>query len=199
MVPHKLRKVRKVLKKFLGVEPFVISKDVNFNLQVNYKTPGTLGMDRLCSAEAALHLQKEKGFEEKQIILSIDFGTATTINIVKYPGIFIGGLIAPGVKTMFKSLHSKTAQLPRVNLDNYKTLIGDDTISSIASGVVNSTVGLIERTINHLYEKEQCNEVFVYLTGGFGERIKPYLNREVYYDKHLVLRGVKQIFDLNKK
>ncbi len=198
VAPPRLRKVKKVLRSISSFEPFIITKDVKFNLKIEYKSTETLGMDRLCSAEGAFYLQKEKGFNANQCMITIDFGTATTINLIKYPNVFAGGVIAPGIKTMFKSLHSNTAQLPKVNVDNYKFLIGDDTVSSIASGVVNSTVGMIERTIEQLYKNEKCNEVIIYLTGGLAEKIQPFLSGNVFLDNSLVLKGINAVYELNR-
>ena len=88
----------------------LISVDSCLNLKIKYKTPDTLGTDRICSAEGAFLLNGD--IKENEILLSIDFGTATTVNFVKYPGEFIGGIIAPGVNMMGEALHSYTAPQP---------------------------------------------------------------------------------------
>ena len=198
VVPHKLKRLQKFLKKKQGLNPFIINKDSAFNLRLNYKSPETLGMDRICSAEGAYFFQKQKGFKENQIILSIDFGTATTINIIRFPNTFAGGLIAPGVGTMFKSLHNKTAQLPKVNFPDYKSFVGYDTVSSIASGVTNSVIGLIERTQNYFSNEEKIEEQFVYITGGFAKPVMPLLKGKIFLDDSLVLKGINQIYKKNK-
>ena len=120
----------------------IFSADINqkLNLKINYHTPQTLGMDRVCSAVGALNLAEEKSFKkENQYLITIDFGTATTINVVSPEKDFIGGMIAPGVSTMFRSLNDQTAQLPLLNKNFYRELIGKSTEASIVSGVINST------------------------------------------------------------
>ena len=93
-------------------------------------------MDRVCSVVGALELAtNQKIISENQFLITIDFGTATTINIVSPNKEFIGGLIAPGVNTMLNSLNEKTAQLPLPNLESYQGLIGNSTNSSLISGV----------------------------------------------------------------
>jgi len=197
VVPEKTKLIYEEVRNSFDCKPFIITKNVKFNLDVNYKTPETLGIDRLCSVEGALlwHKKLDKG----TYLMTIDFGTATTINIVKYPKLFIGGLISPGIKTLFQSLNKQTSQLPELTIDKYESLIGDDTPTSIASGVVNSTIGLIEKTVQSLLEFSDCEEVIVYATGGMADRLRGYLKQDIVYDKFLVLRGISAIYDLNKK
>jgi len=197
VVPEKTKLIYEGVKSSFDCKPFIITNNVKFNLKVKYKTPETLGIDRLCSVEGAL--LSYENLDTGTYLITIDFGTATTINIVKYPKLFIGGLISPGIKTLFHSLNKQTSQLPELTIDKYKSLIGDDTLTSIASGVVNSTIGLIDKTIKSLLEFSDCKEVIVYATGGMAEKLRGYLKQDVVYDKHLVLRGISAIYDLNKK
>ena len=197
VVPEKTKLIYEEVESSFRCKPFIITNNVKFNLEVKYKTPETLGIDRLCSVEGALiaHKNLDKG----TYLITIDFGTATTINIVKYPKLFIGGLISPGIKTLFQSLNKQTSQLPELTIDKYKSFIGDDTLTSIASGIVNSTIGLIEKTVHSLLEFSDCEEVIVYATGGMADKLRSYLKQDIIYDKSLVLRGISAIFELNKK
>ncbi len=90
VVPDKTKIISEEVKKITGKSPFIITKDIKTNLTIDYKTPETLGIDRLCSAEGAFFLfknsEKYKNYKEGTYILSIDFGTATTINVIEYPG-----------------------------------------------------------------------------------------------------------------
>lgn len=197
VVPEKTKLIYEEVESSFRCKPFIITNNVKFNLEVKYKTPETLGIDRLCSVEGALiaHKNLDKG----TYLITIDFGTATTINIVKYPKLFIGGLISPGIKTLFQSLNKQTSQLPELTIDKYESFIGDDTLTSIASGIVNSTIGLIEKTVHSLLEFSDCEEVIVYATGGMADMLRGYLKQDIIYDKSLVLRGISAIFELNKK
>lgn len=170
-----------------------------FNFKINYETPETLGMDRVCSAAGALEIAtKEKLISNNQYLITIDFGTATTINIVSPSGEFIGGLIAPGITTMIKSLNEKAAKLPVPDLNNYNGLIGNSTNSSIISGVITSTVGMISETINQLVTTNNQNMPIIFATGGNAKFILPYLKHKVLFEEALVLKGLKVIYDLNK-
>jgi len=166
-------------------------------LKIDYKTPETLGIDRICSAEGAFNLCGNS-LITGTYLLTIDFGTATTINIVKYPNIFVGGLIAPGIITMFKSLTTKTSQLPEITIENYNLIIGDDTNSAIASGVINSAVGLIEKVINYIKKLDDYSNLIIYVTGGMADKLKKFLSNKIIYDEFLVLRGIRSLYELNK-
>ncbi|UCH64999.1 MAG: type III pantothenate kinase [Ignavibacterium sp.] len=198
VVPDKTKAAIKKIKSTFGCDPFIINRNARFNIKIKYNSPETLGIDRVCSMEGAYQLNKNK-LEKGSYLITIDMGTATTVNIVKYPNDFIGGLIAPGVNTMFKALDQQTSQLPGLTVDNYKSFIGDDTNSSIASGVVNSSVGIIEKAINSISKLDDCKKVFTYITGGMAESIIEYLSTEVIYDKFLVTRGIKSVHDLNRE
>ncbi len=203
VVPDKAKLITQQISGLKGISPFVITNDMKTNLSVTYKTPETLGIDRLCSAEGAFFLFKKskthKSYNRKTYILTIDFGTATTINIIEYPGKFIGGLIAPGIDMMFESLNKKTAQLPDVIVSDFNSVIGDGTKSSIASGVINSNVGLIEKNLDYLKEEKSAKEIIVYLTGGNANKIIPHLNFEFIYEENLVFYGINTLYIQNKK
>ena len=165
VVPDKTNNIIGELKNTFNIQPFVIKHDSKLNLKLGYKTPHTLGIDRICSAEGA-YLMCNKYLAKGTYLITSDFGTATTVNIVKYPNVFTGGIIAPGINTMFDSLNKNTAQLPELTIEIYSDIIGDSTDSSIASGVVNSTVGLIEKVISYIFELTDCEEIIFYATGG---------------------------------
>ncbi|MDR3610757.1 MAG: type III pantothenate kinase [Ignavibacteriaceae bacterium] len=184
----------------LNITPIIINKDSSFNLEIDYKSPGTLGTDRICSAEGAYYLySRTNDFKKDQIIISIDLGTATTLNIVKYPGIFIGGIIAPGTDIMLKSLKNDTAQLPEVSIADYNDIIGKSTNEAIASGVMHSAAGLIERAINLIKSDTKAKEVIVYITGGNFGNVKKFLEFDYIYEKGLVLYGIKAIYNKSKE
>lgn len=203
VVPSKTITFSEEIEKATGSPPFIITKDIKTNLTISYKTPETLGIDRFCSAEGAYILFKNSGkyknFNPGTYILSIDFGTATTLNVVEYPGKFNGGLIAPGIEMMFESLNKKTDQLPDITISDYKSIIGNDTNSSIASGVVNSSIGLIEKTIQNLKKEKSAKEIVIYITGGNAKKIIPYLNFDFIYEEGLVLYGINALYNLNEK
>ena len=181
-----------------GIPIFCATINLKMNLTIDYQTLETLGMDRVCSAVGALDLAVNKKIISKnQYLITIDFGTATTINVVSPGGKFIGGLIAPGIRTMIKSLNQNTAQLPLINLKSYQGIIGNSTESSIVSGVITSTIGMINETVAKL-KNESNNNPLIFVTGGNSKLMLPYLSYKVFFEEALVLKGLKIIYDLNK-
>jgi len=197
VVPEKTKLIVDDLSVSYNFKPFILNNECKFNLKIDYKTPATLGIDRICSAEGTYNYYGSK-LITGTYLLTRDFGTATTINIVKYPNIFAGGLIAPGIITMFKSLTTKTSQLPEITIENYNLIIGDDTNSSIASGVINSAVGLIEKVISYIKKIDDCSNLIIYVTGGMADKLQKFLSNKIIYDEFLVLRGIRSLYELNK-
>ncbi len=201
VVPAITNQLNSFIKEYFTLSSFIITKDSLFNLSIEYETPETLGIDRICSAEGAFALYKNNILKnnnyKNNFILSVDFGTATTINVISNDKRFIGGIIAPGVGTMFASLHKGTAQLPLVSIDNFKNVIGTSTITSIASGVTNAQTGLIEKMILHLENHYSAKQIHLYITGGNAKKIVPYIINPFTYVDELVLLGVKSIYERN--
>jgi type III pantothenate kinase len=196
VVPAKSEILIKSTEAKTGKTPFQVTHNSNFNLQIDYKTPETLGIDRICSAEGAYFLFNKinKSYTDSHFIISIDFGTATTVNFVKYPGIFPGGMILPGLSLMFDSLSQNTAQLPEVSEKDYTGIIGVDTKSSIANGVINAQIGLIEKTIAEIKNEFDVSNLHIYLTGGNAEKIIPFLKFRYEYLSELVLMGIVAVY-----
>jgi type III pantothenate kinase len=181
-----------------GVSIFEANIQQKFNLTIKYETSSTLGMDRVCSAVSALELAtNQKIISENQFLITIDFGTATTINVVSPNREFIGGLIAPGVNTMLNSLNEKTAQLPLPNLESYQGLIGHSTNSSLISGVLTATIGMIKETVRQLKDDSNQKPPVIFVTGGNSKFVLAQLNYKVIFEEALVLKGLKIIYDLN--
>jgi type III pantothenate kinase len=197
VVPGKTSEVVKELSSIINFPPYIISRDSLFNLKLKNNTPGTLGIDRICSCEGA-YLLIDKKLEKGTYLLTIDFGTATTINIVNSSGVFIGGVIAPGINTMFNSLKHGTSQLPLIKTEDYKSIIGDNTNSSIASGVINSSIGLISLVIEYLHSLNDFEKIEIFITGGMANHIKKFLKIDYIHDEFLVLKGVNTVYELNR-
>jgi type III pantothenate kinase len=196
VVPSKTLALTERIEKISGVHPYIIDRSFPFGFTLNYETPETLGIDRICSAEGALHtIQSESprftGRKNNYIII-IDFGTATTLNILRMPGEFLGGMILPGIETMINSLYKNAAQLPTASEKEYKHFIGSNTLSSIASGVINSNAGLIHMVRDHL-KKKGAGEIKIFVTGGNAEKIIPIFDFQFKFEKALVLIGINEV------
>lgn len=205
VVPEKTYLIKSIIQGKTGIDPYIITHKSNLNIVLDYRTPDTLGIDRICSCEGALSFMgiNDISFHDNSYIVTVDMGTATTINIVRVhvngqdqDFHFLGGLIAPGVQTMFKSLFKGTAQLPLISSDNFEDIIGKDTGSSMASGVIISTISMIEKIINFIEKEQSAASVELFLTGG-NAHIRRFLDKPHIFMPDLVLRGVKSIYGKN--
>lgn len=180
---------------------FLVDRYHKLNLILNYNSAATLGLDRICSAEGALYLLKRdpklNRINENDFIMTIDLGTATTINLIKSPNVFEGGLIIPGLKLMSDSLYKQTEQLPEITITSSSSIIGKTTEENINNGIINSTIGLIERVIRKIKNDFKSDVKKIFITGGNAKLIRDSLDFEYEYSECLVLYGIKSIYDLN--
>ena len=154
----------------------------------NYKSPLTLGVDRIALASAAV---KEY---PKQNVLVIDAGTCITYDFVTENKEYLGGAISPGIDMRYKSLHTFTANLPLLEKDDFK-LIGTDTQSSIHSGILNGVINEIEGIINQYIDKYQT--LTVVLTGGDTNFLSKKLKNTIFANPNFLLVGLNSILTYN--
>ena len=154
-------------------------------LEINYRTPGTLGSDRLAAAVGAWNEATGRN------LLVIDAGSAITIDFVSKDGKFNGGNIAPGIKMRLKALHEYTSRLPMVDKEGDTPTIGYDTETAIRSGVINGICHEIEGYINE-FKQKYC-DLLVFLTGGDEKPLKNRIKNCIFADKYLVAKGLNRI------
>ena len=185
VVTELTEKLSRICKSIFAVEPKIVEhKDFN-PLESEYYNLNELGLDRLSNAYAVYKKYKES-------IIVIDFGSAITFEIIDSKGIFVGGMILPGVKLNSEVLNSKTSLLPKIDLNNFPDkIIGKSTEECISSGIMYGTLelckGLINQIENELGEK---NNMKIVLTGGYSHIFKDKLGREAILEKDLVSLGV---------
>lgn len=167
---------------------FLISTDSKLPLKIDYAK--ALGTDRICGALGAL-----KKFPKNKNLLVIDFGTATTYNLISNK-VFIGGLITPGIKTALKSLIQNTS-LPEPNLKFKKKFYYKDTLDNISNGVILQSLFFTERIISE-YKKEFKN-LFVIATGGNAELIFPFTKSINKKEQDLNLEGLSYFLEFDNK
>lgn len=127
--------------------------------------------------------------------LIVDMGTATTFNVLDKQGVFLGGMISPGVETSMLALHNRTAQLPIVDLFDPVRLIGRDTGSCIRSGIINGTAAQIDGLASRV-EKELKEKITLILTGGWANLVIPFCKHPYMHDPLLLPKGIAFLYDL---
>ena len=148
-----------------------------------------MGCDRICNVAATIQL-----YNIPAII--VDFGTATTYDVVTHKSDFIGGVIAPGVKTSAEYLIQKAALLNNAELVFPENIIGENTTENIQSGIMYGAVDQIEGMVKRINKETQTNNNII-LTGGFSKIIDPHLSIHHIHDIDLTLKGMILINESN--
>lgn len=195
VVPTLTDKIHQSVKKFTSTtianKIFTINDgNTNIDIEVNIKNKSEVGHDRLINAYAA-----SKKFGNDLII--IDFGTATTFDVVGSKGEYLGGIISPGINLSIKTLHEMTAQLPQISLKKQDNVIGKNTIEALNSGIYHGYVSLVEGLITKI-EKEYGKKTTHIFTGGLAEIFKHDLSNIIdHHEPDLTLEGLYQIYKKN--
>tara|TARA_Y100000590_G_C15382148_1_gene886758 strand:- start:29 stop:805 length:777 start_codon:yes stop_codon:yes gene_type:complete len=164
-------------------------KKINKIVKINIKEKNQVGSDRIANAVGVY-----KTYKTNCIVL--DFGTATTFDVVTKNGIYNGGIIAPGVNLSLKSLVNSADQIPNFLLKKQKNVIGKNTLSALRSGFYWGYIGLINNIILKI-EKETGKKYKVIFTGGYANLFKAYIIRSFKIDKNITIRGIIEIFRKN--
>ena len=184
VVPAVNSQLSDALNAAFDIDVRFVTNDIDFGLDIKYKPLAAAGTDRLVNAFSAA---EKYGVP----IIACSFGTATTIDVVDKNRVLLGGLIAPGMKTMAKALHLNTAQLPEIDINApTSAVINHTTESSIQAGVFYSQIGLVESSIARI-KKEIGDNPKVIATGGFASMIAENTNVIDVVDENLLLDGLR--------
>lgn len=175
-----------VTTQFSVVTTFV-RHDLDFDLRINYQPPEDAGADRLVNAFAAV----EK-YGDPCIVCS--FGTATVIDVVKARREFVGGLIAPGMKTLAAALKLTTSRLPEVDIEKPDSVVQNTTVGAIRSGIVHGYFEMVEGLIAAV-KKEAGSELKVIATGGLAKMIAENTDQIDVVDNDLTLEGLRRLYE----
>ena len=175
---------------FFGISPLMVGPGIKTGMNIKAENPKEVGADRIVNNVAAF---KKYGGP----IIVIDFGTATTFNVIDIEGSFIGGVIAPGIKTALEGLVKNTAQLPMIELVPPKRAIAKSTETNMQAGIIFGFAGLVDNIVGKIKKELGCDAKIV-ATGGLGEIIAKETKNIDVVDRTLTLFGLKTIYDLNK-
>ncbi|MEN9971930.1 MAG: hypothetical protein RIS20_277 [Bacteroidota bacterium] len=180
---------RKILEDFFSKRIY-INVHMNLPYQLDYLSPETLGIDRLCNMAAVANKNPKKAK------LVVDLGTCIKCDFMNEGQTYVGGSISPGLNMRAKSLEIFTAKLPFIPVNSRAELIGKNTKESIESGVYNGWKAEINQMIQ-LYETK-CPDLDVYLTGGDARYFDFEQKSNIFVLEHLTLEGILEIYRLNE-
>jgi type III pantothenate kinase len=171
-------------RRYLGAEVRVVDARTPLPITLDVEEPLTVGADRIVNTLAALRM-----FGVDTVV--VDLGTATTFDCITRDGVFIGGVISPGVKTAASNLTERTAKLPRVELVPPQRVIGRRTETCIQSGVFFGAVDAIDGIVTRIREEWGAPELLVVATGGLAELIGPHCRTVQRVEPFLTLYGLE--------
>ncbi len=174
--------------------PLVLGPSLALPFEMGYRTPETLGADRLAAAAGAWHLYRARAPDRPLAV--VDAGTAVTVEVVSADGVFLGGAIGAGPDLVRRALARGTAQLPEATPTVPRRAVGRSTEEALDAGIMlpflDGVRGFLARVTDELGA-----EPLVVATGGWGRLLAEHLRAVDHAEPHLVLHGVRALLDLN--
>ena len=192
VVPDIMHSLGSAMIKYFGIKPMVVSAGIKTGIRIVTENPKQIGADRIVDAVAAYTLHGGP-------VIVIDFGTATTYDIVGPNGTFEGAVIAPGIRISAQALTGQAARLPAIEIKKPDSIIAKETISSMQAGIVFGQIGQTEYIVRKIKEESGYLDAKVIASGGLGKMIAAETDIIDIYDSQLTLKGLRIIYEKNKK
>lgn len=189
VVPSAQEMLCHALAHYWQLVPMIFGQQLDIGVAVRYNPATAVGADRLANAVAAIALYGTPA-------IVVDFGTATTFDVISAAGEYLGGAIAPGLEISEDALLARTAQLPRVSLRPPTSAIGTSTITSLQSGILFGYASLVDGMVERISRELEQN-VHVIATGGLATTVSPLSQRVQQVDLDLTLIGLRLIYERN--
>lgn len=190
VVPNVMHSFNNAIVKYFGKTPLIVGPGVKTGIKVATENPRQIGADRIVDAVAAYSIYKGP-------VIVIDFGTATTYDLVSEEGSFVAGITAPGIRTAGEALWEKAAKLPEIEICKPKSILARETISSMQAGLVYGQIGQTEYIVNQMKKECGYENVKTVATGGLGKLIAQETDVIDIYDSMLTLHGLRIIYNKN--
>lgn len=178
--------------KYLECQPIVVGAGTRTGIRIETANPREIGPDRIVDAVSAYE-------QYGGPIIVVDFGTATTYDLITSEGVFLGGVISPGIRISANALWNNTANLPEIEIKSPGLIIAKETVSSMQAGLFYGTIGQSEYIIRKIKEESGLSDVKVVATGGLGKIIADSTAEIQVYDSDLTLKGLQLIHQKQKR
>lgn len=192
VVPDIMHSLGSAIIKYFGVKPLVVSAGVKTGIRIAMDNPRQVGPDRIVNAVAAYGLYGGP-------VIVVDFGTATTYDLVDEDGAFVAEVTAPGIRLSARALWSGAAMLPEIEIKRPKSILATETVSSMQAGLVYGYIGQTEYIIRRMKEEANLPGASVVATGGLGKIIVDGTECIDVYNPKLTLEGLRLLYLKNKK
>lgn len=187
VVPNIMHSLQSALIKYFNITPLIVEAGIKTGIRVATPNPQQIGADRIVDAVAAYEIYGGP-------VLVIDFGTATTYDLVDESGSFLGGITAPGIRISAQALWRDAAKLPEIEIKKPEHILGKDTITSMQSGLVYGQIGQLEYIVRKVKEECGYDRMKVVVTGGLGRIISNDTEAVDVYDPNLTLKGIHLVY-----
>lgn len=191
VVPNIMHALVGALTRYVGRRPYIVGFGVDTGIVIATEHPKEVGADRIVDAAAAYALYGGPVFV-------MDFGTATTYDLVDDKGQFISGVTAPGIGISARALWQNTAKLPEIEIRKPESILAGETISSMQAGLVYGQIGQAKYIIEETKRASGYADMKVVATGGLGRMIADELPEIDIYDPTLTLKGLQIIYERNR-
>ena len=192
VVPDVMHSLMGGLVRYTETKPMSVGPGVKTGIRIVTEDPRAIGADRIVDAVAAY--EKYGG-----PVLVLDFGTATTYDLITGKGEFTAGITAPGIRISSEALWTQAAKLPNIEIKKPKSILAQETISSMQAGLVYGQIGQTEYIIRKVKEESKIPDIKVVATGGLGRLIADETKSIDVYDSFLTLDGLRIIYDKNRR
>ncbi|GAB4276650.1 MAG: type III pantothenate kinase [Coriobacteriia bacterium] len=189
VVPNLTEAYEDLSRSVLGGSPLIVGPGVKTGVPIKYDNPHEVGADRIVNAVAA-----KASFGSPVIV--VDFGTATTFDVVDAEGAYLGGAIAPGVETSAEALFARAARLSKVDLEPPARVVGRNTRESVQAGLLLGEAVMVDGLVARI-RQEMGADAPVVATGGLAERMAPLCESIQHVDPDLTLKGLIAIWEMN--
>ncbi len=187
VVPYFQYVFKDMARKKFNLTPVIISSKLNIGIDILYDSPEMVGSDRICNAVAGY-------YHYGGPLIVVDFGTATTFDVVSKKGEYLGGVIALGLKGASQQLHHLAAKLPRVELEFPHTVVGTNTENSMQSGIMWGAVCLIDGMVKKILKEKKWMKANLIATGGMASEVVKRSEILKETSPFLTLEGMKIIY-----
>ena len=192
VVPKVMESLHNAIVKYFGIKPIIVGPGIKTGIKLTSSNPKEVGADRL--VEVVSGYEKYGG-----PLLVIDFGTATTYNLVTADGSFSVGITAPGVKISAKALWEDAAKLPEIEIKKPSSILATETVTSMQAGLIYGQIGATKYIIEQVKKEMGYDNLKVVATGGMGSIISPEVEEIDYYDINLTIDGLRILYEKNTK
>ncbi len=194
VVPSLDYTIERMCSLYLKIQPLRVAPGLKSGLNIRCDDSREVGADRIVNCVSAIVSYGKQGVP----LIVVDFGTATTFNVISEKDEFVGGVIAPGIKGSLDSLVNGTAKLPRVEIEAPNSVIAKNTVTNMQAGIVFGFAGLVEYIVKKIKKELNRSDAVVIATGGFSNIISKEIGCIDVVDKLLTLKGLRYLYYLNR-